>query len=166
MHIEQANKKDVDLLAKIVSESNKDVADMFGLNKTNAPRHPSFCKPEWILTEIERNQLFFIYNHDDVTKGCVAFEQPNENTAYLNRLSVLPQYRKKGIGSELVRHILRFSKEKGLREVSIGIIADHTRLMKWYQNLGFNKGAVQQFAHLPFKVLYMKYETKNPNRYL
>lgn len=134
MHIKQANEKDVDHLAKIVSESNKYVVEMFDVNKNNAPKHPSFCKPEWIAAEIARGQIYFICNHEGVTQGCVAVEQPNENTAFLNRLSVLPQYIKKGIGAELVRHIIHFSKEKRVSDVSIGIIAEHTRLMQWYQN--------------------------------
>ncbi|MCP3887838.1 MAG: GNAT family N-acetyltransferase [Desulfobulbaceae bacterium] len=42
---------------------------------------------------------------DEVT-GCVAFEQSDNDTAYLNRLSVSPGFRHKGIGSLLVRHII------------------------------------------------------------
>jgi len=157
MNIELANNKDIGILADIVSESNKDVAELFHLNIHNAPKHPSFCKPEWIVAEMERGQKYFIYTDEGVALGCVAFEQPNENTAYLNRLSVLPKYRKKGIGSSLVSYILDFSMERRVSEVSIGIIAEHAQLILWYQNLGFRKGTLQKFEHLPFNVLYMHY---------
>lgn len=165
MKIEQANEKDIDLLAKMVSESNKDVAELFNLNINNAPKHPSFCRPEWILSELERGQRYFIYTDEGIIMGCVAFEQPDENTVYLNRLSVLPKHRKKGVGSKLVNHILSFSKEKRVTEVSIGIIAEHTQLIKWYQKLGFNRGAIQKFVHLPFDVLYMQYKIENCKSY-
>lgn len=48
-------------------------------------------------------------------------------------------------------------KRKKVAEVSIGIIAEHKQLIKWYQKLGFNKGATQTFEHLLFNVLYMQY---------
>ena len=80
MSIIKANRQDIDLLAEIISKSNKDVAELFGLNIKNAPKHPSFCKPEWILADHERGQKYFIYHEGGITKGCVAFEQPNEKT--------------------------------------------------------------------------------------
>lgn len=158
MNIVTTKEKDADLLASLVSESNKDVALLFGLNIHNAPKHPSFCKPEWILSELKRGQEYFLFTEDGLAKGCVAFEQPDENTAYLNRLSVLPEYRCKGIGSKLVNHILGYSKEKRVTLVSIGIIAGHTQLKEWYLKLGFNTGATQKFEHLPFDVLSMQYK--------
>ena len=158
MNITQANEKDIDLLSQIVCQSNKDVAELFNLNITNSPKHPSFCTPEWIQKEFERGQVYFIYSENGLPKGCVAYEQPNPNTSYLNRLSVLPGHRRKGVGSELVNHIFEISKLNGVAEVSIGIIAEHIKLMKWYQKLGFIKGDIQKFEHLPFDVLYMKYK--------
>ena len=61
MTIATANEKDAALLAALVSESNKDVAVLFDLNISNAPKHPSFCKPEWILSELERGQEYFLF---------------------------------------------------------------------------------------------------------
>lgn len=158
MNILQANEKDINILSKIISESNKDVAELFNLNFSNAPKHPSFCKPDWILTDLERGQRYYLYTDKGIAKGCVAVEQPNENVVYLNRLSVLPDYRRKGIGLRLVNHIQDFAKEKRASEVSIGIIAKHVQLIKWYQKLGFVRGAIQRFEHLPFDVLYMQYK--------
>ncbi len=157
-NIVTTQKKDADLLASLVRESNKDVAVLFGLNSRNAPKHPSFCKADWILSELERGQEYFLFTEDGLAKGCVAFEQPDENTAYLNRLSVLPEHRRKGIGTRLVNHILGYSKKKRVTLVSIGIIAEHTRLKEWYLKLGFQTGVIQKFEHLPFDVLYMQYK--------
>lgn len=157
MVIEQADTTDAHLLASIVSESNKDVARLFGIDIHNAPKHPSFCKPEWILDELARGQKFLIYRDHGIAKGCVAIELPDENTAYLNRLAVLSQYRHNGIGSLLVKHILEVAKDKGVDIVSIGIIAQHNLLKTWYQKLGFECGTIKKFDHLPFDVLYMQY---------
>lgn len=158
MEIIQAERKDYNLLASIVSKSNKDVAELFDLTINNAPKHPSFCTPEWILSDFDRGQKYFISTDNGVENGCVAFEQPNNETAYLNRLSVLPEFRNIGIGAALVHHIIDYSKENKVSNISIGIIADHTQLKEWYLKHGFNEGELQKFDHLPFNVLYMHYE--------
>ena len=95
---------------------------------------------------------------DSVAKGCVAFEQPDPDTAYLNRLSVLPNCRHRGGGATLVRFILDFAKTKNIKTVSIGIIAEHEVLKNWYLDLGFIEGDTQKFKHLPFDVKYMRYD--------
>ncbi|MCP3681931.1 MAG: GNAT family N-acetyltransferase [bacterium] len=145
-------------IAEIVSESNKDIARQFNINKDNNPKHPSFYTKKWVLSDFDRGEEYFIYKEKNINKGCVAFEQPNENMAYLNRLCVLPKYRHNGIGESLVNHILEYSKSKELQVVSIGIIAAHEVLRAWYSCLGFIEGATQKFDHLPFDVTYMQYE--------
>lgn len=161
MEIVQAERKDCELLASIVSKSNKNVAELLGLNINNAPKHPSFCTSEWILSDFDRGQKYFISTENGVENGCVAFEQPNIDTAYLNRLSVLPVFRNVGLGTALVQYIIDYSKYKKVSNLSIGIIAEHTQLKKWYLKHGFNEGALQKFDHLPFNVLYMHYEIYN-----
>lgn len=58
----------------------------------------------------------------------------------------------------LAQHILEYAKSKRVKNISIGIIAEHTQLKKWYSKIGFTEGHIQKFDHLPFNVLYMKYE--------
>lgn len=157
MKIVQAHRDDTADLAFIVSEANKDVAELFNINFENAPKHPSFYTKKWILSDFERGEIYFLYKEGDVAKGCVAFEQPEPDTAYLNRLSVLPCHRHNGIGSALVNHILDYSRIKNIKTVSIGIIAKHKILNNWYLDLGFIEGNTQRFKHLPFNVKYMHY---------
>jgi diamine N-acetyltransferase len=42
------------------------------------------------------------------------------------------------------------------RQVSIGIIDDHTVLKNWYLGLEFKETNTKQFAHLPFTVCFME----------
>ncbi len=158
MEIVQAERKDCELLASIVTKSNKNVAELLGLNIDNAPKHPSFCTSEWILSDFDRGQKYFVSTESGIENGCVAFEQPNKDTAYLNRLSVLPKFRTIGIGATLVQHIIDYSKDKKVSNISIGIIAEHIKLKEWYLKQGFSEGALQKLDHLPFNVLYMHYE--------
>jgi GNAT superfamily N-acetyltransferase len=162
-HIVKAESDETERLALIVSQSNQDIADLFGLNKINAPKHPSFCTPAWIKADVERGATYFLYIENGTAKGCVAFEQPDRDTAYLNRLSVLPEFRHKGIGSLMVRHIIDYAANKNVKTISIGIIAEHNLLKEWYLKLGFEAGAVKTFSHLPFAVCYMSYDTHTQN---
>jgi GNAT superfamily N-acetyltransferase len=149
---------DAESIAFIVSGANRDIAQQFNINIKNAPKHPSFCTTSWILSEFERGEEYFLYKDGNIPAGCVAFEQPDDDTAYLNRLSVLPEFRHKGIGATLVRYILDYSTTKNVKIVSIRIIADHILLKNWYLGLGFIEVNTQKFDHLPFAVRYMKYE--------
>jgi len=157
MHIIKAGRDNTALLASLVRRSNKDVAQLLHLTIANAPKHPSFCTEDWIRTDFDRGQEYFLATEKDEVTGCVAFEQPDEDTAYLNRLSVVPEYRNRGTGASLVQHIINYSKSKSIKNVSIGIIAEHSQLKEWYLKMDFVEGATQKFDHLPFNVLYMRY---------
>ncbi len=158
MNIRKANLDDTELLAKIISSSNKDVAKQFGLNFENSPKHPSFCSSEWIKDDYNRGEIYFILDVDDTPVGCIAYEQPDNSTAYLNRLAVLPDFRGKGYGKALVKYHLQYSKELNIKNVSIGIINRHDILKKWYLKLGFKEVGLKEFDHLPFNVCFLSIE--------
>ena len=160
MEITKAEITHKKLLASLISESNKDVAIQFGISFDNNPKHPSFCTPEWISSDFDKGQEYFLLTKNNTTIGCIAFEQPRPNTAYLNRLSVLPDYRHQGAGELLVKYIFQYAKEKNINEISIGIIASHDLLKSWYVKLGFIEKHTKKIEHLPFDVTYMKYELK------
>jgi ribosomal protein S18 acetylase RimI-like enzyme len=146
------------MLAFIISRANKDIADTFGLTLKNNPKHPSFSTKDWVLSDMERGEVYFLCRKNGVNIGCVAFEQPQPGSSYLNRLSVLPEYRHEGVGELLVQHVLEHSRAKNIKTVSIGIIAKHTVLKNWYLKLGFIEGETKIFDHLPFDVTFMTYE--------
>ncbi|MGD0948491.1 MAG: GNAT family N-acetyltransferase [Candidatus Binatia bacterium] len=157
MHIRQATHQDLATLARLVSESNKDVAYKFGLNAENCPKHPSFCTEDWIKADLERGEIYFVIENGVEPVGCVAYENPSAGLAYLNRLSVLPAHRRRGVGALLVKHVIEHARAASIRTVSIGVIAEHADLQRWYKKLGFQEGETKRFPHLPFSVKYMAY---------
>lgn len=161
MTIFKSDMSEASVIADIISESNKDVAQAFGINFDNNPKHPSFCNKEWVLNDFERGEEYFTFKDGSVSVGCVAFEQPRPGVAYLNRLSVLPEYRQRGIGEALVNCVFDYAKLKNVQQVSIGIIAEHIKLKAWYLKLGFIEGEIKTFSHLPFNVQYMRFECSN-----
>jgi diamine N-acetyltransferase len=157
MEIRQACADDGALLAALVSEANKDVAQRFGLNAENCPKHPSFCTAAWIDADFARGERYFILEDGAAAVGCVAYERPGPGRAYLNRLSVLPEHRKRGAGARLVQYIARLAASESVGTISIGVIGEHVELKRWYERLGFTCGEVKRFQHLPFPVQYMAY---------
>ena len=90
MSIVCANDSNAEVIASIVSESNKSVARLFGIDERNNPKHPSFYTQEWVLSDFDRGEEYFLFLSEGSAVACVAFEHPRPNTAYLNRLSVMP----------------------------------------------------------------------------
>ena len=52
MSIRNYASADLSTVAMLVSESNKSVATMFGLNADNCPKHPSLCTQSWVEAEL------------------------------------------------------------------------------------------------------------------
>lgn len=162
MNIRKAYQADLARLSMLVRESNKDVAVKFGLNAENCPKHPSFYTDDWVQADLDRGETYFIAEDGSVPLGCVAYEIPNSGLAYLNRLSVLPEHRNKGLGTRLVAHIVEHVRALSVQSISIGVIGEHAELQRWYGKLGFEDGGTKRFAHLPFSVKYMSYSLPTP----
>ena len=64
--------------------------------------------------------------------GCVAIEKAAVDLCYLERLAVLPEARRKGLGRALVDRFLLQARDIGAKQISIGIIADDVELKSWY----------------------------------
>ena len=157
MIIHECKPEESATIAMLVSESNRDIAITFGLNADNCPKHPSFCTRDWVKADFVRGEKYFVLEADSKAIGCVAYENPSAELAYLNRLSVLPAYRKRGVGTRLVQHVVEYARSSSIKTISIGVISEHTELQRWYRKLGFIDGETKRFPHLPFSVKYMAY---------
>ena len=160
MLIREATPEDAATIARIVSESNKDVALRFALTADNCPKHPSFYTKAWVQSDFARGERYFILEDNSVPLACVACENPSTGLAYLNRLSVLSGRRNHGIGARLVQHVIELAQSSGTQSISIGVIGEHEDLQRWYRKLGFIDGETKRFPHLPFSVKYMSYAVR------
>lgn len=150
-------KTDVDALVSMMQDSFLDVAERFGLTEQNSPTHPSNCRPEWLLREMNRDVTFYILENDGQPAGCVALEKINDTVCYLERLAVLPGQRRQGFGEALVKLALSEARLLDVYRVQIGIIAEHKELQDWYEKLGFEEIESKKFPQLVFQVTFMAY---------
>ena len=162
MRIRIAGTDDVSVLTDIIRRAFRDVAVRFCLTLENCPTHPSHCTPEWIKKAFNKGVRFFLLEDNGSPCGCAAAEDTSDHVMYLERLAVLPTYRRRGIGRHLVEYVCRVAREGGCRRIEIAIIADHRELKEWYTGLGFYVLRTSRFDHLPFNVTFMAMDINAP----
>ena len=154
--IREATSKDIDLLAGLIREAFRDVAERFGLTEDNCATHPSNCTAEWVRSAMDKGVRFYVLESGRMPCGCVALEQAKAGAYYLERLAVLPQFRRHGWGKALVEYAREQAGTLGGGRLEIAIIAEHGELQDWYGRLGFKvKRELVSYEHLPFKVTFM-----------
>ena len=153
--LKEATLDHISILTQIIKNSFKDVAQKYNLNENNAPTHPWNCSNDWIITALKKGVNYYLLEFKNIPIGCVALEIVNSEKCYLERLAVLPEYRKKGFGKILVDFTIKKANEFGINRIEIGIIAKDLELTDWYKKLGFVLNNITEFNRLPFKVAFM-----------
>lgn len=145
--------------ARLIREAFTTVAAEFDLTPENCPTHPSLISKEHVAALFEKEVEWYGYQKHGKLIGLVALEQPDKSKPwwYIEKLSVQPSHRHRGIGKMLMQFALSEIKMRGGTYVSIALIAEHTILKKWYETLGFTEYLSRRYDHLPFGVCFMEY---------
>ena len=164
MIIRDANEADIGTLVTLLRSSFSNIAKKFGLTIENCPKNLAFCTKERVKGDLDRGLKYYILEKDSQPYGCVAIEKASPDVCYLQRLAILPQYRRKGYGKKLVNHIFEQARKNGANKLEIGIIAEDTKLTNWYGKFGFVMKGTKKFDHLPFIVAFMSAEIDDVNK--
>jgi len=154
--IVSAQKADAPVLADLIAKAYQTVADQFKLTRDNCPKHPSNCTQEWITQDLQHNKNYYMAQTPKGPVGCMALEQPDSATVWLERLSVLPPFRHQGLGRALVDYGIQKARLTGASTLGVGIIHEQTILRQWYEAQGFTLTHTQTYDHLPFTVGFME----------
>lgn len=156
--IEKIQEKDLAQCVQVIKESFLTVAGELGFTAENAPRFTAFATTEDRLRyQLENEQrLMYGYCEDGKIIGYYSLLQQDKDTCELNNLSVLPQYRHRGIGGSLIADAIEKARQLGCKEVHIGIVEENTVLRKWYEDKGFIHTGTRKFDFFPFTCGYMK----------
>lgn len=134
------------------------VAEEFGFTRENAPRFTAFATNEerlnWQFGQ-ERRPMY-VYWADDRIVGYYSLALTKDSGIELNNLAVLPGYRHRGIGGELLRHAFREGKRWGYGVMKLGIVEENQRLRRWYEAWGFVHTGTEKFDFFPFTCGYME----------
>lgn len=93
------------------------------------------------------NRIAYIYQSDgeNIAEISMVFDEDDpdytiaEQRAYISHLVVRREYRRQGIGRELVRFIVEKAVEMGYKELSIGVDLNNYPAIKLYVDCGFDK---------------------------
>ena len=158
--IREVERIDISECVSVIRDSFKTVADKFGLTEENAPRFTAFATTTDRLYWHMDGEKRPMYVYCEAGKICGYYSiLPGENgECELNNLAVLPEYRHKGIGKELLMHAYGIAENMGFKIINIGIIEENQILRHWYEQNGAVHIGTKKYDFFPFTCGYMKKE--------
>jgi len=149
--------QDLTAIVKVLNESHATVAKEFGFSKDNNPSNNAFIDEPTLKSQLNKGIELYALSVNKKTVGCVAIEKSvkEKDTFYIEKVSVLPEYRNQGYGVLLMNFATTKIKGLGGRTISIALIDSHSKLKKWYAAQGFVQTGTKDFERLPFRVCFM-----------
>ena len=156
--IREIKKEEISCCVELIRKSFKTVADAYGITEENAPRFTAFAtNEERLLWQMEgEHRPMFVFEDDGVICGYYSLLLQENGECELNNLAVLPEYRHKGIGRELLKHAADEAGKAGCKVMNIGIVEENQVLRKWYEANGAVHLGTHKFDFFPFTCGYMK----------
>ncbi len=104
---------------------------------------------ESIISARENHTRFFVYEINGKAVGYVGvFAILDEG--YITNIGVLPEYRKKGVATALLKRLDRLAKEKELAFISLEVRKSNQNALSLYESLGYKtEGCRKNFYDTP-----------------
>ena len=158
--IRKIKSEEIPICVEVIKKSFLTVADEYGFTEENAPRFTAFATTQdrlyWHMDGEHRPM--YVFEEDGVLCGYYSLLLQGNGECELNNLAVLPEYRHKGIGRQLLAHSFNIAKELGCKIVNIGIVEENRVLRKWYVLNGVIHIGTKKYDFFPFTCGYMKKE--------
>lgn len=161
--IKEIDKNNVAECVEVIRKSFLTIAEQFGFTIENAPRFTAFATTEERLLyqlENEPRFMFGYFDSDGKIIGYYSLLMQDKGECELNNLCVLPEYRHKKIGHELLMDAYKQAEIHKCNKINIGIVEENKVLRKWYENEGFVHTGTEKFDFFPFTCGYMVKELK------
>jgi ribosomal protein S18 acetylase RimI-like enzyme len=86
----------------------------------------------------------YVYEDETKIKGFISLLHyrsvyHKKGTTQINELIVGKEYRKNGIGKELLEYAIKRAKENGMDEIEIGVMKENTKAIEFYKRNGINE---------------------------
>lgn len=146
---------DLPACAEVIHRGFAETAERNGFTVENNPTHGAFVTTERLMSEKTNGVILFCALLDGERMGFFGLDL-RENTAILEKLTVIPQHRHNGYGTQMVEYAKTFAASKGKAALTAGIIGTDERLWEWYKRNGFVIEEERNFPHLSFPVKLIK----------
>ena len=156
--IRKAERADLPECVRVIRNSFQTVADEFGFTKENAPRFTAFATTEErLIWHLEgEHRLMYLDEENGTICGYYSLRLNGDGTCELGNLSVLPEYRHKGIGGRLLQHSVETARAQNCTLMNLSIVEENTVLRKWYERNGAVHTGTEKFDFFPFTCGYMQ----------
>lgn len=155
--IREAAREDIPECVRVIRRSHRTVADEFGFTPENAPRYVAFATDEnrlaWHM--YGEHRLMFVDEEGGTVRGYYSLLLKPDGECEFSNLSVLPEYRHRGLGTELLRHAVRTAREQGCGVMRFSIVEENAVLRQWYEKNGAVHTGTEKFDFFPFTCGYM-----------
>ena len=157
--IKQIQPSDFERCVSVIRASFITVAKELNLTEENCPRHTAFSTTvEKLQKHLNWGWLMYGLYEDNQIVGYVSLAKSRENDGEyeLHNIGVLPEYRHKGYGKELLDFCTNKVKELGGNKIVLSMIEENTRLKNWYIQNGFVHTGAKKFDGFPFTSGFME----------
>ena len=156
--IREMNRDEIPVCVDIIRKSFMTVADEFGFTEENAPRFTAFAvNDDRLIYQLDvQRRLMFVYVDNGVLCGYYNLLMNDNNECELGSLAVLPEYRHKGYGRELILHAIEQARKAGFAKLNLSIVEENQVLRKWYEQNGAVHLGTKKFDFFPFTCGYME----------
>jgi predicted acetyltransferase len=152
---------------QVIRKSFQTVADEFGFTVENAPRFTAFATDAGRLWYqfCKEERPMYVYLVGKKIVGYYSLALRDDGSAELGSISVLPEYRHKGIGAKLMTDAMLRAKAFGKTVLKLSIVEENQVLRKWYESFGFVHVGTQKFDFFPFTCGYLERELPKTKYY-
>ena len=136
MSVERADVRDVESILHVINTSNRDAyKSIIPPEKFKDP----ILTLEQLLKEFD-SMTFYVYRFEDKLVGVAALRIDKGKTGIVRWVQVLPERRRKHIGTSLMKHIESEAKEMGLKKLRVAYVWEKAYWAKdFYTKLGYKK---------------------------
>lgn len=147
---------DVESLWRALHDHHEAVAPQFGITLAHDEswRRRKANYQKWLL---EPGTRLFVAKEEEKPVGYAMVRiiggsetwKSGDQIAELETFSVLPEYRGKGLGSQLMAEIYAFLREEGIREIGVTVVDTNVDAIRFYQKHGFCNRYVYLWGDVP-----------------
>ena len=130
--IREVRRGELSACAELIRKSFQTVADEFGFTRENAPRFTAFATTEErLIWQMEsEHRLMYLDEEDDGVCGYYSLLLRDRNECELGNLSVLPEFRHRGIGGRLLHHAIKTAGEQDCTVINLSIVEENIFVQK------------------------------------
>ena len=148
---------DLSEIVHVLQVSHGTVAKEFEFTRETNPSNNAFIDASTLKIQLIKGIDLVALSVNSQWIGCIAIEKSTRvaDTFYIEKVSVIPEYRNQGYGVQLMDFALTKIKESGGKNASIALIDSNTKLKNWYRSQGFIETGTKDYEQLPFRVCFM-----------